>query len=394
MGKHEASEQMLGYVYQIRYALYMILSAQDDKSQICIEKFDDISIGSCEIPEIMAQLKHHTTVKGDLSDAGADLWRTLKVWIDYIESDYKLLEKTKFLIITTSMATPNSIAWYLRFDDNRNKKLANIRLHEIAENSTNKAQKAYYEAFLKLSNEHIDKLLSKIVILDLEVNVEDIEQKIREEIRYSCLPKYENAVFERIEGWWLKQSIQALLSEEPVFTNQSQVRTKLVSLGQEYTEDNLPIDIEEIEDISIESLSEKDKVFFEQLKLINMRSARMQFAIRDYYKAYKQRSNWIRDELIYVNELDVYEKRLISEWEYSFAEMQEFLEDYGDTITEKVKVSNGNDLFKFVQGKDLRIRDRCSEPFVMRGSYHILSNQLKVGWHTDFFERLKYLLGN
>ncbi len=394
MGKHEASEQMLGYVYQIRYALYMILSAQDDKSQICIEKFDDISIGSSEIPEIMAQLKHHTTVKGDLSDAGADLWRTLKVWIDYIESDYKLLEKTKFLIITTSMATPNSIAWYLRLDDNRNENLANIRLHEIAENSTNKAQKAYYEAFLKLSNEHIDKLLSKIVILDLEVNVEDVEQKIREEIRYSCLPKYENAVFERIEGWWLKQSIQALLSEEPVFTNQSQVRTKLVSLGQEYTEDNLPIDIEEIEDISIESLSEQDKVFFEQLKLINMRSARMQFAIRDYYKAYKQRSNWIRDELIYVNELDAYEKRLISEWEYSFAEMQEFLEDYGDTITEKVKVSNGNDLFKIVQGKDLRIRDKCSEPFVMRGSYHILSNQLKVGWHTDFFERLKYLLGN
>ena len=394
MGKHEASEQMLGYVYQIRYALYMILSAQDDKSQICIEKFDDISIGSSEIPEIMAQLKHHTTVKGDLSDAGADLWRTLKVWIDYIESDYKLLEKTKFLIITTSMATPNSIAWYLRLDDNRNENLANIRLHEIAENSTNKAQKAYYEAFLKLSNEHIDKLLSKIVILDLEVNVEDVEQKIREEIRYSCLPKYENAVFERIEGWWLKQSIQALLSEEPVFTNQSQVRTKLVSLGQEYTEDNLPIDIEEIEDISIESLSEQDKVFFEQLKLINMRSARMQFAIRDYYKAYKQRSNWIRDELIYVNELDAYEKRLISEWEYSFAEMQEFLEDYGDTITEKVKVSNGNDLFKFVQGKDLRIRDKCSEPFVMRGSYHILSNQLKVGWHTDFFERLKYLLEN
>ena len=85
---------------------------------------------------------------------------------------------------------------------------------------------------------------------------------------------------------------------------------------------------------------------------------------------------------------------MVSEWEYSFAEMQEFLEDYGDTITEKVKVSNGNDLFKFVQGKDLRIRDKCSEPFVMRGSYHILSNQLKVGWHTDFFERLKYLLGN
>lgn len=28
----------------------------------------------------------------------------------------------------------------------------------------------------------------------------------------------------------------------------------------------------------------------------------------------------------------------------------------------------------------------------MRGSYHILANQLKIGWHVDFFDRLKQLL--
>ena len=28
----------------------------------------------------------------------------------------------------------------------------------------------------------------------------------------------------------------------------------------------------------------------------------------------------------------------------------------------------------------------------MRGSYHILANQLKIGWHVDFFARLKQLL--
>lgn len=28
----------------------------------------------------------------------------------------------------------------------------------------------------------------------------------------------------------------------------------------------------------------------------------------------------------------------------------------------------------------------------MRGSYHILASRLRIGWHIDFEERLKYLL--
>ena len=32
------------------------------------------------------------------------------------------------------------------------------------------------------------------------------------------------------------------------------------------------------------------------------------------------------------------------------------------------------------------------DAFVMRGSYHILANQLKIGWHIDFQERLKQIL--
>ena len=45
-----------------------------------------------------------------------------------------------------------------------------------------------------------------------------------------------------------------------------------------------------------------------------------------------------------------------------------------------------------MESKDIRIRPKCQEAFIMRGSYHILANQLKIGWHVDFFERLKQLL--
>ena len=128
------------------------------------------------------------------------------------------------------------------------------------------------------------------------------------------------------------------------------------------------------------------------MKLICLGNKSLQLAVRDYYRAFKQRANWVRNDLLYVNELDNYERRLIDEWEHVFAEMEDDLSDYQDEITESIKVRTAKTLYKKISEKDIRIRLRCSEPFVMRGSYHILANQLKVGWHIDFYERLKYLL--
>ena len=42
----------------------------------------------------------------------------------------------------------------------------------------------------------------------------------------------------------------------------------------------------------------------------------------------------------------------------------------------------------------IRLRPKVSEPYVMRGSFHMLTNQLppKVGWHPRFVERLQEIL--
>ena len=59
---------------------------------------------------------------------------------------------------------------------------------------------------------------------------------------------------------------------------------------------------------------------------------------------------------------------------------------------EEEKIEEGRRLFSDIEKKDIRIRPKCQEAFVMRGSYHMLANQLKVGWHIDFYDRLKKLL--
>ena len=95
--------------------------------------------------------------------------------------------------------------------------------------------------------------------------------------------------------------------------------------------------------------------------------------------------------LFFRHALGQYEQRLIDEWEHAFAAMEETLSETNNA-TEGEKAKEGRQLFSDIEKRDIRIRPKCQEAFIMRGSYHILANQLKIGWHVDFFDRLKQLL--
>ena len=119
MSSHDASEQMLGYLYQVRYALALLLKNDNPNYQISIEKFDDVAFVENDIPKQLIQVKHHVKKYGDLTDMSTDLWRTLKVWIDIIIKSPNLVDDTDFLIITTADAPNNTAAYYLKENINR-----------------------------------------------------------------------------------------------------------------------------------------------------------------------------------------------------------------------------------------------------------------------------------
>ena len=391
MPNHQASEQMLGYLYQVRYALVLLLENDNADCQISIEKFDDVAFAKDGVPVQLIQLKHHIQHQGSLTDASTDMWRTIKVWLDAISENPNILNETNFLIITTAIAPSDSAAFLLKKDSNRNPKAAYEKLKSVCLRSENQTHQKYYDAFKEASEDTVKELIKQIYVIDCASNIVDVEKDILKHIRYSCIPKHQRLIYERLEGWWFKKAIDALCSDTPVFVSQNQVRSFIVSVSQEYADDNLPIDILDNDDFQEGNFSADEKIFYEQLKLICLGNHRMQLALRDYYRAFRQRASWIRNDLLYVNELGQYEQRLIDEWEHAFAAMEETLSGIGNN-TEDEKAKEGRQLFSDMEKRDIRIRPKCQEAFIMRGSYHILSNQLKVGWHIDFFERLKQLL--
>lgn len=395
MATHTASGQMVGYLYQVVAALVLLLKSEDGLSEICIEKFDDISFVDNGKPMELIQVKHQLNKVGSLTDTSVDLWRSINSWCDAIKQNDVNCENTKFVILTTAIAPEDSAARKLTDKTGRNVTEALEQLRDIAKTCDVKTIKKFCLNFESLDSEKQELLITNAYCYDHQCHISEYKREIKQSLKYTTLPEYEDFICDQLIGWWMDKAIQFLCSDELVHITQHQLRTKLYEISSMYREDSLPItvdwDIYPTEE-EMETLDNETRIFIEQLKLISLSSKRMKRAIRDYYNAFQQRSKWMREDLLYVDELENYEKRLIDEWDRLFEISKEELEDDGIDSEERKKDA-GKKLYNNIENLDLRIRNGVTEPFVMRGTFHGLANKLSVGWHIDFYERLHHLLG-
>lgn len=134
-----------------------------------------------------------------------------------------------------------------------------------------------------------------------------------------------------------------------------------------------------------------------QLREIGISSSRIRNAILDYYRAYEQRSQWTRENLLISDELDDYEDRLVDEWSRYRDVVFETLDPES---AESVLREAGQKLYQWADLESgniscLRIRERVTEPYVVRGGFHILANGKpipRIYWHPLFLKRLDELL--
>lgn len=140
-----APAQALGYFYQVSYALYLVLTGQEELSnlylQISIEDIDDIVTRSEGELIKLLQLKQHLAENETLSDRSRDLWKTLGTW-SYLLADKRISfsNKTQLFLITTAKAPKGSIASLLCPNIKRNPEEAHNQLTKIARESTKSLQ--------------------------------------------------------------------------------------------------------------------------------------------------------------------------------------------------------------------------------------------------------------
>jgi hypothetical protein len=384
---HSAAQSAAGYLYQARLALAECLrfAYGDSSIEIAIEKLDDISFEKDGTALELLQTKHHLKKAGDLSDGSVDLWKTLRAWAHAVKADPSLPGRTRFALVTTAKAPDGSAAVLLRpvgaGSAARNPEVAEALLMKAAAASENESLKKAVTAFNGLGSAIRRELVNAIEVLDGQPLIADLGAAIEERLRMIA-PRGKTALArEQLEGWWWPRICAVLQAETPGTISVLEVEQKLDDIRDALKRDALPLDMEHVEPSPEEMGSLDEMRFVRQLRTVGVSPLRLQYAKRDFYRASVQRSRWVRQSLLFDGEVGRFEQQLIEEWQPRFAQMCDGLTA---DCKEAVLRAAGQQLYSWVE-TDARFPIRTQTVrFLTVGSYHILADDLRVGWHRDF----------
>ncbi len=387
--RHSAAPSMQGYMFQCRFALLEMLRRLPTNSSVslAIETLDDVVFLKDGSPAEIVQVKHHISRKANLTDASVDLWKTVGIWMDFFAQSSA--QDAAFVMVTTSKAPVDSAAYFLT-SKHRNLESAMKKLSQTAQTATNKETQDSRSRFLSLSEDKQKELLKGAFIIDCIPQCDDMEQELQKVLWLACDRTKLVTFLIYLEGWWFQRVIKSLSDSTKRTILGEELDAQLNDLRESLKSDSLPVH-DDLKSATVDDKLYKDYVFVHQLRLIEIGTKRISHAVNNYYRAFEQRSRWMREELLYVGDIEEYERQLIEEWEVHFETMKENL---GASVAEQEKIKAAQELYRWAeQDANIPIKDKCRESFITRGSYQILSDKKVIGWHLEFQARLEELLG-
>lgn len=305
-----------------------------------------------------------------------------------MKADPSLPSRVRFVLLTTGFAPEGSTASLLRPTLNgqrRDIEGALSILNGVCATSQNKALAPAFGAFSELAPEMQSSLLGTIDVLDQSPTLQDLEKVIEDRLRMIAPRGKANVAREQLEGWWWSRVARSLTDTSTALISVLELEARIDDIREVLKRDALPIQIDEAEldDDQLEALDEMK--FVQQLRVIRLGSARIDLAKRDFYRASTQRSRWTRENLLFDGEVGRFEKTLIEEWEPRFHSMRDKL---GSKRESKDVQQAGQELYYWVEAEARFPFRNVLQRFLSVGSFNILANDLRVGWHRDFLKKL------
>jgi hypothetical protein len=311
------------------------------------------------------------------------MWTTLRAWSHSLAAGTATLPSTIFTIITTAKCAPDSAAYFLKDGKGRDVEKAHKLLLSAAGRMKGKGLKPAREAFNALGHVKQRAMLDALHVLDQSPTITDLVARIQKAVGFP-VPLVRIPVFvQRLEGWWFSEIIERLAGKNSMPMSGVSLGLEMDDLRASFAADSLPIDFRDAHPPA--TAAKDERPFVEQLRLIKLDDKNINWARIDFYRAYAQRSRWVKDDLLSTIQLDGYDALLKEEWERERDWIERAATAADDDV---VIVKRGVELYQCMQKNCPPIRPNCTEPFVGRGSYHLLADRKVVGWHRDYLARL------
>ena len=239
----------------------------------------------------------------------------------------------------------------------------------------------HFQLFIGLTPDLRHALLESIEVLDGAPLIAELDALIEERIRMIAPRGKVTIARQQLEGWWWPRICTSLQADKTETISIIEVEEKLDDIRESLKRDALPLDMENV-DLPEEKINVlKQMRFVRQLCTVGIDGPRLQYAMRDYYRAFTQRSQWTRLHLVFDGEIGQFEQMLIEEWEPRFHRMcEELAPNCGDVDLKRA----GQDIYHWVESEARFPFRTVTRRFLNVGSYHMLANALRIGWHRDY----------
>lgn len=398
--KHTAGGQSLGFDYQFLYFVYLLLDLKQGE-KIGYEVKDDIHIEKPDGTIVLMQAKH-TVQKNSTGEAinmttlDGDLWKTLDIWTMYIDSisDSDLFKYSFILVTNKNSSDNNELINGVVSYQKKEKSIQQVKaiISKLYKNTTDEKIQGYINIVLQISNDKLDKFLSRI---EFQTNTDNLLEEIKTRLKERLFQKKAD----RIEV--VMDSLIANLSKDKYIEidNHGSFEVTFEDFCSKYERcfrlvfDERPLPIRKFSFCLPNNI--EDKVFIQQLLDIgdvNSGSSEIEEYATLWFQAFNNFQNWIENSFVLSTEIDDFEKNAIRVWKNEFKSKYRMVEQRlsaGETINDLDKEikSLALELLDFIRKEKLSLANTDLGIEISNGYYYLLSDEPKIGWHYDWKNR-------
>ena len=253
-------------------------------------------------------------------------------------------------------------------------------LISAADTSRNQTTAAARDAFLSLPHTTQKVLLANVWVFDGAPSLVDVRDEIETILHYSAPHDQVPQLTDELEGWWFDRVSRALTKTTPTTIFLTSIQSKVSELREKFKLGHLPLDHAIDAMPPVTALPPDDRTFIRQMKLVHVSLDEARATVHDYYRAYRQRSRWAREHLLLDGEVEGYDRNLCDAWHRSFlAHTADIAEEASDATRE----AQGRIVFRWARQHQKPLRNR-DELWLSSGSFQMLADQLRVGWHPNY----------
>lgn len=403
-----ARDAALGFYYQGLFALVVLFDALDGES-VAIETGDDVALVGAN-PRLF-QLKHSMGNPAPLSVHSDGIWKAIKIWSSYSNSDKHFVFVTPAELVegdplrtrvpqeSGMSEDPNLLRRHFVLDESSINLLVvalEVEAQRVCDQRQTDQEKNIKlsfatrapgcSAYLRLTSERRKDLVRRMLILPRSFNAKAVPSIIDSRLRSMITPSLRPMIIERLIERWDRRIALGLMGQRSRLIEKSELQAMICELVQEHGSGHLPNDFGSLDPESVDG--ELGTYMEKQIQLVDGQQSRVYRAARARWRARSQRERWMSDDISISTALQEYDNKLIEHWDDRYSPMRDDCADLSD----EEQRQRGRELLDWAH-KDApheveRFRENWTYHFLVQGTYQQLAEELRVGWHPRFRELL------